>query len=188
VSGEPVASEFGAFLSAVARGAQPPKPLLIKITSRLLGSKTLDRTGSFVQVETTLPQSLKQWNLHEAMSSVWNQEEGWKQLRDDEVFVLTSKQLPDGSQCPITLGRSRHCDIRLTHHTVSGMHASIGYDADYGYYVLDEHSRNGTIVDGVLIAPGINTPLNDESILEFGELWCLFIAPNRVLERAQHMP
>lgn len=50
-------------------------------------------------------------------------------------------------QRPLTLGRSRYCDVVVAHDTVSRRHAEIRREAD-GCYVTDLGSSNGTWIEG----------------------------------------
>ena len=50
-------------------------------------------------------------------------------------------------QRPLTLGRSRYCDVVVAHDTVSRRHAELWREGDR-FYVTDLGSSNGTWVDG----------------------------------------
>ena len=51
----------------------------------------------------------------------------------------------------LTIGRARNCDIRLPHISVSKCHARVVHERD-GYYILDNNSTNGVIVNGKRIS------------------------------------
>ncbi len=48
---------------------------------------------------------------------------------------------------PITIGRSRSCEIQVDDPTVSSVHARIEHN-DQVYRLRDQNSTNGTLVDG----------------------------------------
>lgn len=48
---------------------------------------------------------------------------------------------------PVTVGRSRQCEVRLFSHLVSRHHAQL-YPERGGWFALDLSSKNGTLVNG----------------------------------------
>ncbi len=79
---------------------------------------------------------------------------------------------------PITIGRSRKCDVRVENESVSKVHGSIGFDPDRGdYVVVDENSRNGTRVNGASLAPGVPAAVYAGAQLSFGDAVFVFIDP-----------
>jgi hypothetical protein len=68
----------------------------------------------------------------------------------------------------MSVGRdAAKCHITLTEPRVSGVHATLKFDAGQ-LYVRDENSNNGTFVDGHRIAPGVWTVAPAGSALRFG--------------------
>lgn len=68
----------------------------------------------------------------------------------------------------VRVGRDpAQCTIFLTEPRVSGVHASLRFDAGQ-LLVRDETSNNGTWVSGVRIAPGSWTPVPAGAPLRFG--------------------
>jgi hypothetical protein len=71
---------------------------------------------------------------------------------------------------PLVLGRSRYCDLMLTHGTVSRTHAEIRRDRD-GWCLRDLGSSNGTWIDGRRVTrserihPGERILLGDCTVL-----------------------
>ncbi|MEV4428204.1 FHA domain-containing protein [Streptomyces sp. NPDC049602] len=51
------------------------------------------------------------------------------------------------------------------HDNVSRQHATVGLEPDGTAWVRDEHSTNGTFVNGSPIGPGVRTPLRDGDVL-----------------------
>ena len=83
---------------------------------------------------------------------------------------------------------SRKCDVRIESRGLSRVHASISLDRDSGgYYVIDEHSRNGTWVEGEKIGAGVPTALTSGTWISFGDDVFIFLAPDvlsRLVKRA----
>jgi hypothetical protein len=65
---------------------------------------------------------------------------------------------------PLTLGRSRYCDVVLAHDTVSRRHAEIRREAD-GCYVADLGSSNGTWIDGRRVEREARVDRGDQVLL-----------------------
>jgi pSer/pThr/pTyr-binding forkhead associated (FHA) protein len=63
----------------------------------------------------------------------------------------------DGSQCAILLAEPR----------ISGVHASLRIDAGQ-LWLRDEHSNNGSQLNGTRLAPGTWTPVPNGSLIRFG--------------------
>jgi DNA-binding response OmpR family regulator len=87
----------------------------------------------------------------------------------DESLAST---LPAGSTAtiaasPYQIGRGMSNHLRITHHEISRRHARIVLADDY-YYVEDLASRNGTIVNGVLLAPHTPHRLQDRDLIQLG--------------------
>lgn len=72
------------------------------------------------------------------------------------------------------LGRRAQCEVRLDHDPyVSAEHAVVERRED-GYFVADQGSRNGTLLDGVLLSPGAAVGLRPGSILTVGRSVLVF--------------
>lgn len=86
--------------------------------------------------------------------------------------------LHGSSDAPITIGRSRKCDVRVENESVSKVHGSIGFDGNRGdYVVVDENSRNGTRMNGTPLAPGVPVAVYAGVQLSFGDAVFVFIDP-----------
>lgn len=97
----------------------------------------------------------------------------------NEPYVLVgSNTLQGGLDQPVTLGRSRRCDVRIENDSVSKVHASIVFDrGSGGYYIVDEESRNGTCINGERVAAGIRSSLWSGAYVSFGDAVYVFIDP-----------
>lgn len=65
------------------------------------------------------------------------------------------------------VGRSRACDLRLSHRSVSGEHAVLLWHEDR-WWVRDLGSRNGVQIDGERIPVGEPRPLDRDGLVSFG--------------------
>ncbi len=79
-----------------------------------------------------------------------------------------------GAVCPLglsvtTIGRGRHVDIRLTDPSVSQLHAEIVRRGPYAYVIDFGLSRNGTRVNGRLVAQRL---LAEGDVVTFGSARC----------------
>jgi hypothetical protein len=93
------------------------------------------------------------------------------------LMVATTSQL-SGSEVEVTIGRSRSCDVRIDNDSVSKLHARIIFDRSSGdYFLLDEHSRNGSCVNGEPVEPASRTPIWSGAYLSFGDALYVFIDP-----------
>jgi hypothetical protein len=78
----------------------------------------------------------------------------------------------------VLIGRSPECPINLSPvpraHVVSGRHANIVRRGDT-YWITDEDSTNGTIVDGIFLTAHQSIPLRNGSQIQFGETGPVFV-------------
>lgn len=82
----------------------------------------------------------------------------------------TSTRVVELDEDEVTVGRSSRSDLRLPFRTVSGIHLTIHTDTTSGYQVRDEHSTNGTLLDGEPIEPGRDYRLSSGARLEIVDL------------------
>lgn len=94
-------------------------------------------------------------------------------------FMLVGPNTLHGmTEPPITIGRSRKCDVRVENESVSKVHGSIGFDVDRGdFVVVDDNSRNGTRVNGNSLEPGVPAVVYAGAQLSFGDAVFVFIDP-----------
>lgn len=94
------------------------------------------------------------------------------------AFMLVGPNTLHGvADAPVTIGRSRRCDLRIDNESVSKVHGSIGFDEARGYVVVDENSRNGTRVNGQSLAPGAAAAVYAGAQVAFGDAIFVFIDP-----------
>jgi hypothetical protein len=91
-------------------------------------------------------------------------------LDTKEVFVCIGRSVLIGRSpaCPINLSRMPKSDV------VSSRHANL-VERDDGYWLYDENSTNGTIVDGIYLESGQSIRLREGSQIQFGETGPVFI-------------
>ncbi len=105
-------------------------------------------------------------------------EEYTREYADEEYIVVGSNSLQQALDTPVTIGRSRKCDVRVDNESVSKAHASIALDRGSGaYFVIDQGSRNGTFLNGEKISPRRRTSLWSGAYLSFGDAVYVFIDP-----------
>ncbi|HLU66470.1 MAG TPA: FHA domain-containing protein [Kofleriaceae bacterium] len=79
---------------------------------------------------------------------------------------------------PITIGRSRQCDVKIENESVSKLHARLVSDPNTGgYFIIDESSRNGTCINGQPLAPGVRMSIWPGAYVSFGDAVFVFIDP-----------
>ena len=96
---------------------------------------------------------------------------GTKQTGDTRLHVtisidgvVTTKPLPDEGE--LAIGRSNASGLAVNHVSVSRRHATLRVSP---LAITDEGSRNGTIVRGAKIPPGIATPLEAGDVVRIGD-------------------
>ncbi len=88
------------------------------------------------------------------------------------VFLEKSTRNPFGSM--ITVGRATNNDVVLPLRTISKMHSYLICTSN-GWKITDQHSANGTFVDGLRLPDGQGATLPDGARLGFGnESQCHF--------------
>jgi pSer/pThr/pTyr-binding forkhead associated (FHA) protein len=94
------------------------------------------------------------------------------------VFLVLGPNNLAGLETPLTIGRSRRSDIRIDNDSVSKVHASIVFDRASGEYsVVDEHTRNGTCINGEALTPGVPAAVWSGAYVSFGDALFVFIDP-----------
>ena len=93
-------------------------------------------------------------------------------------MLLGPNTMSAGIDTPVTIGRSRKCDVRVDNDSVSKVHGSVVYDQARSAYVLvDENSRNGTRLNGTQLTPGHAVPVYSGAQIAFGDATFVFIDP-----------
>lgn len=84
----------------------------------------------------------------------------------DGTAILEQQQ---PSQTSWTIGREETCDLVLPlDHAISGFNSLITFE-DGRYWIVDQHSTNGTRVNGSSVRPGERVPLEVRTKVEVGQ-------------------
>lgn len=73
------------------------------------------------------------------------------------------------------VGREPSSDVPIENDSVSRQHAELIADAGGLYCVRDLGSSNGTFINGARVEPGVESPLNHNDKLRFGDTHWLFV-------------
>lgn len=76
---------------------------------------------------------------------------------------------------PVTVGRSSSCNITFRHPSVSKQHARLEPAARGKLVVIDLNSRNGTTVNGDMLAPEKEQALAVRDRVQFGSVSCMVL-------------
>ncbi len=87
---------------------------------------------------------------------------------------------------PISVGRSRTCDIVFKHPSVSKVHAHLR-PAGSGLSVVDLKSRNGTSVNGMAIAAEKPTPVDCQDRIQFGSVQTMVLDAGDLFDLVSRM-
>ncbi|MEZ4404396.1 MAG: FHA domain-containing protein [Kofleriaceae bacterium] len=99
------------------------------------------------------------------------------ELGECRFAVVGPNTLHHPSEPPVTIGRSRRCDLRVDNESVSKVHGSIRHDPARGYLVTDQQSRNGTCINDEPVVPGAETVVFTGARLALGDAAFVFIDP-----------
>lgn len=160
-SDRPKASTLRELLLEMRQGYTLYKPILIQVEqgSRVAPDATIDRT-------MTLRKPLD-----------WAEQYG-REYAGHRFLVLGPNTLSAGLETPVTVGRSRRCDVRVENDSVSKVHGSVVFDRTSGeYYIVDESSRNGTCINGETLTPGVPAAVWSGAYVSFGDAVFVFIDP-----------
>jgi FHA domain len=104
-------------------------------------------------------------------------------------FYAISKQAAPAGGSPaasapdrVTIGRATNNDIVLWHESVSKLHAFFVDDEDRGWVLEDAGSTNGSMADGVVLAPNEAHPIKSGSSIVFGSLACAVIGSGELFD------
>ncbi len=104
-------------------------------------------------------------------------------------LVVGKKRGADRDAAAFTGGRARTCDVVLTSHSVSKVHATITHDRERDLFVVaDLGSRNGTRIDGVAVEPVRGTALYAGAKVSFGDVSYVFLDPPTLRKLARLAP
>ena len=114
-------------------------------------------------------------------------EEYTREYAHEEYIIVGSNSLQEGLDKPVSIGRSRQCDVRVESDSVSKLHATIVLDrGSGGYFVTDKGSRNGTYLNGEKIYANSRESLWSGVFLSFGDAVFVFMDPPTVRKLARH--
>jgi hypothetical protein len=157
----PKATTLRELLVELRQGYTLYKPILIEVEqgTRVTPESTIDRT-------MTLNKPLD-----------WAEQYG-REYAGHTFLILGPNTLSAGVDTPVTIGRSRRCDVRVENDSVSKAHASVVFDRSSGdYFLVDENSRNGTCVNGEPLTPGVPAAVWSGAYVSFGDAVFVFIDP-----------
>src|SRR5690349_15079574 len=162
IADPPKAQSLRELLLEIRGGFMLHKPILI----------ALDQGDHRSSLEATIDRTM---TLSQPMA--WVEQYG-RELANHAFLLLGPNTLAAGLESPVTIGRSRRCDVKVENDSVSKVHGSIVFDRGSGdYFVIDENSRNGTRVNGEPLAPGVPSPVWSGAHVAFGDAIFVFLDP-----------
>lgn len=157
----PKAKTLRDLLLELRKGYTLYKPILIEVEqgSGISPEATIDRTMTLNQPLDWAEQYSREYAGH-------------------SFLLLGPNTLSAGLETPVTIGRSRRCDVRVDNDSVSKIHSSVVFDRASGeYYLVDENSRNGTCINGEALSPGVRAAVWSGAYVSFGDALFVFIDP-----------
>jgi hypothetical protein len=137
------------------------RPVLVDVTPGV-------RDGAEATLERTLTVQLPSAGSEDLSS----------ELAACSFMLVGPNTLSAGIESPLTIGRSRKCDVRVDNDSVSKVHSSVVFDQGRSsYLIVDENSRNGTRVNGQQLSPGVAAPVYAGAQVAFGDAVFVFIDP-----------
>lgn len=105
--------------------------------------------------------------------------------RASTVFELRKKeQAFNAFTLGITVGRTDNNDVAVNDASLSRFHAYFLHDERGATWrVVDAESSNGTWVDGRRLGPNESATLQDDAMLQFGEVTMRFLTPEGFIRR-----
>ncbi len=157
----PKATTLRELLLELRQGYTLHKPILIEV-----------EPGANVAPEATIDRTM---TLRKPLD--WAEQYG-REYAGHSFLVLGPNTLSAGLESPVTIGRSRRCDVRIENDSVSKVHGSVVFDRTSGeYYIVDESSRNGTCINGEPLAAGVPQAIWSGAYVSFGDAVFVFIDP-----------
>lgn len=158
----PKAHSLRELLLEIRGGFTLHKPILIEL------EQGEHRSGLEATIDRTM-------TLSQPMA--WVEQYG-RELANHSFVLLGPNTLAAGMDAPVTVGRSRRCDVRIENDSVSKVHASIVFDRGTGeYFLIDENSRNGTRINGESLTPGVPGAVWSGAHCAFGDALFVFLDP-----------
>jgi pSer/pThr/pTyr-binding forkhead associated (FHA) protein len=102
---------------------------------------------------------------------------------DPTVFLVEKAQRSNNAfPMGVTLGRVESNDIIIEDGSVSRFHAWLQFDERKKTWMLcDAQSKNGTWLDGEVVAAGARVPLRDGAVIKLGQAALRFLLPPALL-------
>jgi NhaA family Na+:H+ antiporter len=109
----------------------------------------------------------------------------------EQVDESLAPSLPAGTAItvaasPYKIGRGMGNHLRIGHHEISRRHARIMFTEDY-FFVEDLESRNGTLVNGVRLAPFAPRRLLDRDMIQLGAVLVVSFVDPDVTQRRENI-
>ncbi len=162
IADSPKAHNLRQLLLEIRSGFTLHKPVLI----------ALESTDQRSSLEATIDRTM---TLSQPMA--WVEQFG-RELASNAFTLLGPNTLAAGLDAPVTVGRSRRCDVRVENDSVSKVHGSVVFDRASGeYFIIDENSRNGTRINGEPLTPGVPAAVWSGAHVAFGDALFVFLDP-----------
>src|SRR5215471_1938092 len=87
----------------------------------------------------------------------------------------------------IAIGRTRNCDVRIEHPSISRLHALFLRASDGGWSVVDAGSSNGTRLNGQSVEKGRPQRLSFGDIIAFGSVATQFVSPDTLFAALRNL-
>jgi len=87
----------------------------------------------------------------------------------------------------IAIGRTRNCDVRIDHPSISRLHALLQRASDGGWSVVDAGSSNGTRLNGQQVEKGRPQRVNFGDIIAFGSVATQFVSPDTLFAALRNL-
>lgn len=162
IADPPKAQTLRELLLEIRGGFTLHKPILIE----------LEQGDQRASLESTVDRTM---TLSQPMA--WVEQYG-RELANHPFLMVGQNTLAAGLDAPVTIGRSRRCDVRVENDSVSKVHGSVVFDRATGdYFVIDENSRNGTRINGEPLTPGVPAAVWSGAHVAFGDAVFVFLDP-----------
>jgi hypothetical protein len=97
------------------------------------------------------------------------------------IYLLRPRSPAPAPEQPITIGRSRHCDVCIPEEWISKVHAAVIRDDDprerdvRDHYITDMESHHGVLINGEPVPAGKIRHLGANDIVTLGLTTLLFV-------------
>jgi hypothetical protein len=87
----------------------------------------------------------------------------------------------------LAVGRTRNCDVRIEHASISRLHALLLRGADGTWNVTDAGSSNGTRLNGQPVSKGTTLLLQHADVVVFGSVATQFVIPEKLYDALRNL-